>query len=154
MDTPYIYADNAATTPLSPIAFEAMLPYLTERFGNPSGIHRVSAEAARALSESRGKIAAALGARSPHELYFTSGGSESDTWVIFGAARRFRDLYGPDAPVRVITSSIEHHAVLHACDELERRGSQVVRHSKGLPAARSRSKLERIFFNGVLLPVP
>lgn len=127
MDTPYIYADNAATTPLSPVAFEAMLPYLTERFGNPSGIHRVSAEAARALAEARGKIAAALGAHSPHELYFTSGGSESDTWVIFGAARRFRDLYGPDAPVRVITSSIEHHAVLHACDELERHGVQVVR---------------------------
>ena len=123
-NTPYIYADNAATTPLSPRALEAMMPYLTSVFGNPSGIHRVARDAAAALTDARERVAQALGAEA-QEIYFTSGGSESDTWVLRGAVRRFRDLYGADAPVRLITSAIEHHAVLHTCETLEREGVEV-----------------------------
>lgn len=123
-NTPYIYADNAATTPLSPRALEAMTPYLTSVFGNPSGIHRIARDAAAALSDARERVARALGAEA-QEIYFTSGGSESDTWVLRGAVRRFRDLYGADAPVRLITSAIEHHAVLHTCETLEREGVEV-----------------------------
>lgn len=122
---PYIYADNAATTPLSPAALDAMMPYLTNAFGNPSGIHRVAREAAGALADARARIAGLLGAFSPDEIYFTSGGSESDTWILQGAARRFRDSYGADAPVRIVTSAIEHHAVLHGCEALEREGAEI-----------------------------
>ncbi len=122
---PYIYADNAATTPLSPAVLDAMMPYLTNAFGNPSGIHRVAREAAEALADARARIAGLLDASSPDEIYFTSGGSESDTWILQGAARRFRDSYGAEAPVRIVTSAIEHHAVLHACEALERAGVEI-----------------------------
>lgn len=121
---PYIYADNAATTPLAPDALNAMLPYLGEKFGNPSGIHRVAREAARSLGAAREKVAGLLGADA-RELYFTSGGSESDNWVLRGAAARFADLYGAGAPVRIVTSSIEHHAVLRCCEQLEAEGADV-----------------------------
>lgn len=120
--TSYIYADNAATTPLSPHALEAMMPYLTSEFGNPSGIHRVSREAARALADLRSRMAAALGARAAGEVYFTSGGSESDNWVLRGAVQRYRDLYGADCRPCIITSAIEHHAILHCCEALAREG--------------------------------
>lgn len=122
---PYIYADNAATTPLSAAALDAMMPYLTTTFGNPSGIHRIAREAAEALEGARARMARCLGASNPGEVYFTSGGSESDTWVLNGAVNRFRDLYGEGAPVRLVTSEIEHHAVLHACQALEREGVSV-----------------------------
>lgn len=122
---PYIYADNAATTPLSPAALEAMMPFLTDAFGNPSGIHRVARQAAEALGAARARIAELLGADRADEVYFTSGGSESDNWMLRGAVQRFRDLYGSDATPRIITSSIEHHAILHCCEALEREGVSV-----------------------------
>lgn len=122
---PYIYADNAATTPLSPAALDAMMPYLTTTFGNPSGIHRIAREAAEALEGARARMARCLGASNPGEVYFTSGGSESDTWVLNGAVNRFRDLYGEGVPVRLVTSEIEHHAVLHTCQALEREGVRI-----------------------------
>lgn len=125
-DMPYIYADNAATTPLAPAALDAMMPYLTSAYGNPSGIHRISREAAEALEAARSRIASCLGAVLPREIYFTSGGSESDVWVLTGAVRRFRDLYGADAPVRLITSAVEHHAVLHTCEALARSGVETI----------------------------
>ncbi len=121
----YVYADNAATTPLSPSALAAMMPYLTERFGNPSGIHRVAREAAEALAAAREHLAGCLGAEA-REVYFTSGGSESDAWVLTGAVQRFRDIHGAEAPVRLITSEIEHHAVLHTAEELARQGAEVI----------------------------
>ena len=125
-DMPYIYADNAATTPLAPAALDAMMPYLTSAYGNPSGIHRISREAAEALEAARSRIASCLGAALPREIYFTSGGSESDVWMLTGAVRRFRDLYGTDAPVRLITSAVEHHAVLHTCEVLARSGVETI----------------------------
>lgn len=125
-DMPYIYADNASTTPLAPAALDAMMPYLTSAYGNPSGIHRISREAAEALEAARSRIASCLGAVLPREIYFTSGGSESDVWVLTGAVQRFRDLYGADAPVRLITSAVEHHAVLHTCEALARSGVETI----------------------------
>ena len=123
--TPYIYADNAATTPLSPAALQAMMPLLTTEFGNPSGIHRIAREAAITLRDARARVAHLLGAERAEEVYFTSGGSESDNWVLRGAVQRFRDLYPADAVPRIITSAIEHHAILHCCRALERQGVQV-----------------------------
>lgn len=123
--SPYIYADNAATTKLSPTALEAMMPYLTSTFGNPSGIHRIAREAARALAEARRSVMQSLGADVEEEIFFTSGGSESDNWILRGAVGRFRDLWGAGARVRIITSRIEHHAVLHCCAALEREGVEV-----------------------------
>lgn len=122
---PYIYADNAATTPLSPRALEAMTPYLTESFGNPGGIHRIARDAACALEDARARTAELLGAHT-HELYLTSGGTESDNWILQGAVRRHRDLHGTSRPVRVITSAVEHHAVLHGCRMLREMGAETV----------------------------
>lgn len=122
---PYIYADNAATTPLSPGALQAMVPLLTTEFGNPSGIHRVAREAALTLRDARSRVARLLGAARAEEIYFTSGGSESDNWVLRGAVQRFRDIYGAEATPRIITSAIEHHAVLHCCRALEHQGVEV-----------------------------
>lgn len=122
---PYIYADNAATTPLSPTALDAMAPLSAASFGNPSGIHRVAREARLALEDARARVATMLGAETPSEIYFTSGGSESDNWVLRGAVQRFRDLYGKRATPRIVTSAIEHHAILHCCEALEREGVEV-----------------------------
>ena len=123
--SPYIYADNAATTPLSHAALDAMMPFLTETFGNPSGIHRIAREAAVALDKARASVAGHLGA-APDEVYFTSGGSESDNWVLRGAVARWRQRYGMHAPTRIVTSQIEHHAILHCCRALERVGVEVI----------------------------
>ena len=99
------YLDNAATTPMRPEAVEAMLPYLRDRFGNPSGSHAVSREARKALDEARDAVAACLGAE-PGEIVFTGGGTEADNLAVLGA-RAAR-------PGEVVCSAVEHHAVLHA----------------------------------------
>lgn len=125
-EEPYIYADNAATTPLSPRALEAMRPFLTTTFGNPSGIHRVSREAATALAGLRTRMARTLDAHAAGEVYFTSGGSESDNWVLTGAVQRFRDRRGAGERPCVISSAIEHHAILHRLDALERQGVETI----------------------------
>ncbi len=100
------YLDNAATTPMYPEAVEAMLPYLRDRFGNPSGSHAVSREAKKALEEAREVVAACLGAR-PGEVVFTGGGTEADNLAVLGHVAVH--------PGPVVYSAIEHHAVLHAC---------------------------------------
>lgn len=123
--TPYIYADNAATTPLSPRALDAMMPHLTGAFGNPSGIHRAARDAAVALDDARAAVARLLGAARAEEIYFTSGGSESDNWILRGTVRRFRDIYGARAVPHVVTSAIEHHAILNCCQALETEGVRV-----------------------------
>lgn len=113
-----VYADNAATTQLDMEAFEAMKPFLLTNYGNASQPYSFSRTAKKALKESRETIAKCIGA-SPEEIYFTSGGTESDNWVIKGSA--FSD------PLKraTITSSIEHHAILHACADIERLGYPV-----------------------------
>lgn len=115
-----IYADNAATTAVSKKALEAMLPYFTEHYGNASSIHRVGQEANKALQQARAEIAAILGAV-PKELIFTSGGSESDNQAIISAA-----LQGAKKGKKhIISSKIEHHAVLHVLDKLEKEGYDI-----------------------------
>lgn len=118
----YIYADNAATTPLSPAALDAMMPYLTTDFGNPGGIHRVAKQAASDLNALRNKFAELIGADSPRHVLFTSGGSESDTWAITSAVEHWLHKHPADAPARIITTPIEHHAVLRSCEYLQDAG--------------------------------
>lgn len=114
-----IYMDNAATTRVAPEVIEAMLPYFTEHYGNPSTIYRAGSEAKRAVSRARGEIAALIGAL-PEELYFTSGGSEADNWALKAVAEAYADRGR-----HIITTKIEHHAVLRTCEWLEQRGYEV-----------------------------
>ena len=114
-----IYLDNAATTAVSPAVLETMLPYFTECFGNPSSIHSTGRDAHRAVDAARKQVAAAIGATAP-EIYFTAGGSESDNWAIKGTAFAKRKKGN-----HIITSAIEHHAVLHTCAWLEKQGFEV-----------------------------
>lgn len=115
-----IYADNAATTKLSPKVLEQMMPYLTEYYGNPSSLYSVGAQAKRAVETARQDIAQCLNAL-PNEIYFTSGGSESDNWAIKGAARAL----AKKGKKHIVTSAFEHHAVLHTCAALEKEGFEV-----------------------------
>ena len=111
-----IYADHNATTPLHPRVFEAMLPYLREHFGNASSVHIFGREARAAIDDARVRMAKLLGTQES-EIVFTGGGTEADNTAIFGVVRA-----QADKGRHVVTSSIEHHAVLHACQYLERRG--------------------------------
>ncbi|KUG20357.1 cysteine desulfurase [hydrocarbon metagenome] len=111
--------DHAATTYTLPEVLEAMLPYFSEHFGNPSSLYSIAEVSRRAVEEARGKVAAAIGAE-PEEIYFTAGGTESDNWAIKGTAFARRKSGN-----HIITSAIEHHAVLHACEYLEKQGFSV-----------------------------
>ncbi len=114
-----IYLDNAATTKTAPEVVEAMLPYFTEYYGNPSTIYSLGASCKKAVSDARQIIADKLGSK-PQEIYFTAGGSESDNWALKAAA----DAYGAKGK-HIITSKIEHHAILHTCEYLEKNGFEV-----------------------------
>lgn len=114
-----IYLDNAATTAVTPRVLEAMLPYFTQVYGNPSSIHATGREAHKAVDQARRQVAAAIGAQ-PQEIYFTAGGSESDNWAIKGTAFAKQSKGN-----HIITTAIEHHAVLHTCAWLEKHGFEV-----------------------------
>jgi cysteine desulfurase len=114
-----IYLDHAATTPVDPRVVEAMLPYFSQAYGNASSIYALGRAAHKALDEAREKIAAILGCR-PTELIFTGGGSESDNLAIKGVA-----LASQKKGNHIITSAIEHHAVLHTCQYLEKFGYEI-----------------------------
>jgi len=114
-----IYMDNAATTKTRPEVVKAMLPYFTERYGNPSSIYDFSTESKRAVSHARETIAKSLGAQT-NEIYFTAGGSEADNWALIATAEAYEGK-----GKHIITSKIEHHAVLHTCQYLEKRGFEV-----------------------------
>lgn len=114
-----IYLDNAATAALSPRVLEAMMPYLTTVYGNASSPHTFGQEARRGVEAARETVAKALGA-DPNEIIFTGGGTESDNTVFFGVAERYKNKGN-----HIITTSVEHHAVLHAAAALERRGYEV-----------------------------
>jgi cysteine desulfurase len=116
-----IYLDYAATTPVDPRVVEHMLPYLTEHFGNPSSLHATGRQARRAVEDARDLLAALLRCE-PTELIFTSGGTESDNSAILGIARAQRQVGKGN---HIVTSRIEHHAVLHACQHLETQGFAV-----------------------------
>ncbi len=114
-----IYLDNAATTRTAPEVVEAMLPYFSENYGNPSSVYGLAGESKKAITESREIIAGALGAKS-NEIYFTAGGSEADNWALKAAAEAYQSKGN-----HIITTKIEHHAILHTCEYLEKRGFEI-----------------------------
>ncbi|MBQ3601304.1 MAG: cysteine desulfurase NifS [Lachnospiraceae bacterium] len=114
-----IYLDNAATTAVKPEVLEAMMPYFTERFGNPSSVYGFAAQNKSVVTEAREIIAKALGTNT-QDIYFTAGGSESDNWAIKATAEAYRDKGN-----HIITTKIEHHAVLHTCEYLEKQGFEI-----------------------------
>lgn len=114
-----IYLDNAATTALSPAVLKAMTPYLTDIYGNASSPHSFGQEARRGVEEARDKVAAALGA-DPSEIIFTGCGTESDDTVLFGVADKYKTKGN-----HIITTAVEHHAILHSCAALEKKGVEV-----------------------------
>lgn len=116
----YIYADNAATTRLSDTAFDAMKPFLLEEYGNASTLYKLGRSAHKAVENARGVFAKGINAY-PAEIYFTSGGTESDNWAIKGTAHRLAE----SGKKHIVTDNIEHHAVLHSAKALEREGFEV-----------------------------
>ncbi len=114
-----IYLDNAATTQVYPEVLDAMLPWFTEYYANPSSVYTFAAESAKAVNQARESVAKLLHAK-PEEIYFTGGGSESDNWAVKAAA----EAYGEKGK-HIITSKIEHHAVLNTCAYLEKKGFEV-----------------------------
>lgn len=116
----YIYADNAATTRLSDAAFEAMKPYMLNEYGNASTLYKLGRSAHKAVENARGVFAKGINAL-PAEIYFTSGGTESDNWAIKGTAHRLASC----GKKHIVTDNIEHHAVLHSAKALEREGFEV-----------------------------
>jgi len=119
MENKLIYLDHAATTHINPKVLEGMLPFLTERYGNPSSIYSIGRESKNAIEQARANVALALGANSS-EIFFTGSGTEADNWAIKGIAYANKDKGN-----HIITSSIEHHAILHTCQYLESDGFEV-----------------------------
>lgn len=114
-----IYLDNAATTKTAPEVVDAMLPYFSEHYGNASTIYSLGAESKKAMDHARQTIADSLGAK-PEEIYFTAGGSESDNWALKATAEAYASK-----GKHIITTKIEHHAILHTCEYLEKRGFEI-----------------------------
>ena len=114
-----IYLDNAATTKTAPEVVDAMLPYFSEYYGNASTIYSLGAESKKAMDHARQTIANSLGAK-PEEIYFTAGGSESDNWALKATAEAYASK-----GKHIITTKIEHHAILHTCEYLEKRGFEI-----------------------------
>ena len=114
-----IYLDNAATTKTAPEVVDAMLPYFSEYYGNASTIYSLGAESKKAMDHARQIIADSLGAK-PEEIYFTAGGSESDNWALKATAEAYASK-----GKHIITTKIEHHAILHTCEYLEKRGFEI-----------------------------
>ena len=120
MDKRFVYADNSATTKISKPVLDAMMPYLTEHYGNASSIYSLGMDSAKAILKARETVAKAIGAKTG-EIYFTSGGSESDNWAIKGAA----EVGASKGKKHIVTTVFEHHAVLHTCQYLEKHGFEV-----------------------------
>lgn len=114
-----IYLDNAATTQVKPEVTKAMMPYFHEKYGNPSSLYEIGVENKEAINKARADIAGTLGAKE-QEIYFTSGGTESDNWALRNAAENYRDK-----GKHIITSTIEHHAITHTCEYLEKKGFEI-----------------------------
>ena len=114
-----VYLDYSATTPVKDEVLQEMIPYFTEKFGNPSSLYDKGLEAKVAVTHAREQVAALIGAQ-PREVYFTAGGTESDNWVVFGAADKLKEKGN-----HIITTKVEHHAMLHSCQFLEKHGYEV-----------------------------
>ncbi len=116
----FIYADNAATTAISPAVLEEMMPYLTNEYGNASSLYDLGGRAKQAVNTARERVAYAIGA-TVNEIYFTGGGSESDNWAIKGVA----ELMAKKGKKHIISTAFEHHAVLHCLDRLKKQGYEI-----------------------------
>lgn len=114
-----IYLDNAATTKTAPEVVQAMLPYFTEHYGNASSVYTLGAASKKAINEARRTIAESIGAK-PEEIYFTAGGSEADNWALKATAEAYASKGR-----HMITTKIEHHAILHTCEYLEKKGYEI-----------------------------
>ena len=114
-----LYLDNAATTKTAPEVVEAMLPYFTEKFGNPSSVYSFAAANKEVINQQRDTIAEMIGAKT-NEIYFTGGGSESDNWALKCTAEAYANKGN-----HIITTKIEHHAILHTAEYLEKRGFEI-----------------------------
>ncbi|MCI8348048.1 MAG: cysteine desulfurase NifS [Firmicutes bacterium] len=114
-----VYLDYSATTPVKEEVVKEMIPYFTEKFGNPSSLYDKGLESKEAIIKAREQVAELINAK-PTEIFFTAGGTESDNWVVFGAAEKLKDKGN-----HIITTKIEHHAMLHSCMELEKQGFDV-----------------------------
>ncbi|MDR0569910.1 MAG: cysteine desulfurase NifS [Clostridiales Family XIII bacterium] len=119
MDKRKVYLDYSATTPVKEEVLQAMLPYFTESYGNPSSLYSIGQDSKQALETAREQVAALIGA-SPREVFFTSSGTEADNWAVIGAAESMAKKGG-----HVITTAVEHHALLHTAEYLEKRGFEV-----------------------------
>ena len=119
MEKKIIYLDNAATTKTKPEVVEAMLPYFTEKFGNPSSVYGFAGQNKAAVTEAREQIGSALNAPA-QDIYFTAGGSEADNWALKATMEAYKDKGN-----HLITTKIEHHAILHTCEYLEKQGCEV-----------------------------
>lgn len=115
-----IYFDNAATTPVRKEVLDEMIPYFTENYGNPSSIYTIARDTKKAIEKAREQVSVAINAVNPNEIYFTSGGTEANNWAIKGIADAYKTKGN-----HIITSVIEHHAVLHTCENLEKSGFEV-----------------------------
>ncbi|SHD77227.1 cysteine desulfurase NifS [Schnuerera ultunensis] len=115
----YVYMDNSATTPVKQEVLDEMLPYFTEKYGNPSSIYTLGSQSRNAVEISREKVAKALNAKT-NEIFFTAGGSEADNWALKGVAYANRKKGN-----HIITSKIEHHGILHTCEYLEKQGFRI-----------------------------
>lgn len=120
MEKRFVYADNAATTPVTPAVLEAMTPWLMENYGNPSSIYSIGRAARTAVEKARRQVATALNA-DPGEIYFTSCGTEADNWALKGSMRR----WAAKGKKHLITAAFEHHAILHSAKALEKEGFEV-----------------------------
>jgi cysteine desulfurase len=115
-----IYMDHTAGMPVDPSVIEAMLPYYTEKYGNPSSLHSWGNEARKALEDSRAKIVDLIGAKKPEEIFFTSGGTESNNTAIKGVTQRNKDRGN-----HIVTTSIEHMSIINPCKSLMKQGFEV-----------------------------
>lgn len=120
MEKRFVYADNAATTPVTPAVLEAMTPWLMENYGNPSSIYSIGRAARTAVEKARRQVAASLNAE-PGEIYFTSCGTEADNWALKGSMRR----WAAKGKKHLITAAFEHHAILHSAKTLEKEGFEI-----------------------------
>ena len=109
-----VYLDYSATTPVKEEVLKEMIPYFTEKFGNPSSLYDMGLESKEAVDKARQQVAALINA-DPSEIYFTAGGTEADNWAVFGTAEKFRAKGN-----HIITTIVEHHAMLHSCAYLEK----------------------------------
>lgn len=117
----FVYADNSATTKISKNVLDAMMPFLTDNYGNPSSLYSIGQDARAAVEDARHKVAVALGAAKDNEIYFTSGGSEADNWAIKGAAH----VIAQKGKKHIVSTKFEHHAVLHTLKALEKEGFEI-----------------------------